>query len=294
MGLMNVATPIGAFSAGFLAPLVLDAFWVARHVCDRRHRSSHHRVARAAHPGVAEVSARASSERCAHSEISEEDCPGRRSRDSERSGERYSTSRVPIGIASRRISSAHASAVGHARAQPFQSVLARELAANAASSAPDGIWRMRCAAPCSFKVAALPAGFSCRVSWTGVPRGPHSSADSLLSAAALIAFNFLPWQEAWVALLLFAGAGISGSQLSLNALSAAYYPSAIKATGVAWALVIGGIGSVAGPMVGAELIDLGLVACVDSGAAGDLRRWWHVRVRSRSCDANGRLIELME
>ncbi len=80
----------------------------------------------------------------------------------------------------------------------------------------------------------------------------------LLSAVALISFSFLPGQVAWIVLLLFAGAGISGAQLSLNALSAAYYPPAIKATGVAWALVIGGIGSVAGPMVGASLIDLGL------------------------------------
>jgi AAHS family 4-hydroxybenzoate transporter-like MFS transporter len=80
----------------------------------------------------------------------------------------------------------------------------------------------------------------------------------LLSAAGLIAFTFLPGHSAWIVLLLFVGAGVSGAQLSLNALSAAYYPPAIKATGVAWALVIGGIGSVAGPMAGAALIDRGL------------------------------------
>ncbi len=80
----------------------------------------------------------------------------------------------------------------------------------------------------------------------------------LLSAAGLVAFTFLPGHSAWIVLLLFVGAGVSGAQLSLNALSAAYYPPAIKATGVAWALVIGGIGSVAGPMAGAALIDRGL------------------------------------
>jgi AAHS family 4-hydroxybenzoate transporter-like MFS transporter len=92
-------------------------------------------------------------------------------------------------------------------------------------------------------------------------RGATKSAlvgGFLLSAASLLAFTFIAGQAAWVALLLLVGAGISGSQLCLNALSAGYYPPAIKATGVSWALVIGGAGMVAGPMAGAVLIDLGL------------------------------------
>ena len=80
----------------------------------------------------------------------------------------------------------------------------------------------------------------------------------LLSAVSLLAFTLISGHVAWVCLLLLVGAGISGSQLCLNALSAGYYPPAIKATGVAWALVIGGAGMVAGPMAGAALIDLGL------------------------------------
>ena len=80
----------------------------------------------------------------------------------------------------------------------------------------------------------------------------------VLSAASLVLFAVLPGRAAWVALLTLAGAGISGSQLSLNALSAAYYPPAIKSTGVAWALVVGGLGSSVGPVAGAWLIDLKL------------------------------------
>ena len=80
----------------------------------------------------------------------------------------------------------------------------------------------------------------------------------LISGASLVAFTFMSGYSNWFTLLLLVGAGISGAQLSLNALSAAYYPPAIKATGVAWALVVGGVGSVAGPIVGAQLIDLGL------------------------------------
>lgn len=80
----------------------------------------------------------------------------------------------------------------------------------------------------------------------------------VLSAVSLALFAVLPNGTAWVALLLATGAGVSGSQLSLNALSAAFYPPAIKATGVAWALVIGSMGSIAAPLTGAWLIDLRL------------------------------------
>jgi AAHS family 4-hydroxybenzoate transporter-like MFS transporter len=80
----------------------------------------------------------------------------------------------------------------------------------------------------------------------------------LLSAACLGLFAVLPSGRAWVALLLLLGAGVSGSQLQLNALSAAFYPPAIKATGVAWAVMIGGIGSIVAPMAGAWLLDLKL------------------------------------
>ena len=79
-----------------------------------------------------------------------------------------------------------------------------------------------------------------------------------LSAVSLLLFSVAPSGPAWVVLLLLIGAGVSGSQLSLNALSAAYYPPAIKATGVGWALVVGGLGSIAAPLAGAWLIGLHL------------------------------------
>ena len=83
-------------------------------------------------------------------------------------------------------------------------------------------------------------------------------AGFCLSAASLALFTVAPRGPAWVALLLLIGAGVSGSQLSLNALSAAYYPPVIKATGVSWALVVGSLGSVAAPLAGAWLIALHL------------------------------------
>ncbi len=86
------------------------------------------------------------------------------------------------------------------------------------------------------------------------------AAGFSLSALSLLLFGAVPSGLCWTVLLLTTGAGISGCQLSLNTLSAAYYPPAIKATGVGWALFIGSIGSVVGPLAGEWLIDQRLSA----------------------------------
>jgi AAHS family 4-hydroxybenzoate transporter-like MFS transporter len=114
---------------------------------------------------------------------------------------------------------------------------------------------------------------------------PALVAGFLLSAASLGLFMVIPSGAAWVALLLLLGAGVSGSQLSLNALSAAYYPPAIKATGVAWALLVGSIGSVVAPIAGGWMLEarfstiaiLGLLAIpalINAAAVGLMRREW--------------------
>jgi AAHS family 4-hydroxybenzoate transporter-like MFS transporter len=81
-----------------------------------------------------------------------------------------------------------------------------------------------------------------------------------LIAVSLLLFLAVPNGVEWVFLLLFVGAGVSGCQTGLNTLSAAFYPPAIKATGVSWALLIGGIGSTLGPITGAWMIQIGLEA----------------------------------
>ncbi|MGH8217787.1 MAG: MFS transporter, partial [Steroidobacteraceae bacterium] len=57
-------------------------------------------------------------------------------------------------------------------------------------------------------------------------------AGFALAAASLLSFGLVPHGTSWTVLLLLTGAGVSGCQLSLNTLSAAYYHPAIKATGV--------------------------------------------------------------
>jgi AAHS family 4-hydroxybenzoate transporter-like MFS transporter len=51
-----------------------------------------------------------------------------------------------------------------------------------------------------------------------------------------------------------AGFCIVGGQIAANALAAAFYPTSVKATGVGWALGIGRIGSIVGPVVGGVLL----------------------------------------
>lgn len=50
------------------------------------------------------------------------------------------------------------------------------------------------------------------------------------------------------------GFGVSGSQVGANALSAAFYPTASRATGVSWANAVGRSGSVVGSMAGGSLL----------------------------------------
>lgn len=54
-----------------------------------------------------------------------------------------------------------------------------------------------------------------------------------------------------------AGLGTGGSQIGINALSASFYPTASRATGVSWANAVGRTGSVLGSMVGGYLLGLG-------------------------------------
>lgn len=54
-----------------------------------------------------------------------------------------------------------------------------------------------------------------------------------------------------------AGIGIGGCQHGINSVSGALYPAAIRATGVGWALGLGRIGQIGGPLVGGVLLGLG-------------------------------------
>jgi MFS transporter, AAHS family, 4-hydroxybenzoate transporter len=56
--------------------------------------------------------------------------------------------------------------------------------------------------------------------------------------------------------IFVAGFCIVGGQIAANALAAGFYPTSIRATGVGWALGIGRIGSIVGPLVGGILLGM--------------------------------------
>ncbi len=58
-------------------------------------------------------------------------------------------------------------------------------------------------------------------------------------------------------LAFIVGFCVVGAQGGINALAAAFYPTAIRSTGIGWALGVGRIGSIVGPMVAGMLLSAG-------------------------------------
>jgi AAHS family 4-hydroxybenzoate transporter-like MFS transporter len=56
--------------------------------------------------------------------------------------------------------------------------------------------------------------------------------------------------------IFVAGFCMVGGQIAANALAATFYPTSIRATGVGWALGIGRVGSIVGPLVGGALLTM--------------------------------------
>lgn len=77
----------------------------------------------------------------------------------------------------------------------------------------------------------------------------------LLATLAVAAIGVSSHSIALLTVAIFvAGFCIVGGQIGANALAATYYPTSLRSTGVGWALGIGRIGSIVGPLVGGILI----------------------------------------
>jgi AAHS family 4-hydroxybenzoate transporter-like MFS transporter len=81
---------------------------------------------------------------------------------------------------------------------------------------------------------------------------------------------------------------VMGGQSALNALAATYYPTAVRTTGIGWAMGIGRLGSILGPLIGGELMLLNwpikhlfLAAAVPTliAVAASVLFWWKVTLR---------------
>ena len=76
-----------------------------------------------------------------------------------------------------------------------------------------------------------------------------------MASIAVAAIGFSGHSIALTTLAIFcAGLCVIGGQNASNALSATFYPTAIRSTGVGWALGIGRVGSIVGPLVGGIML----------------------------------------
>lgn len=81
----------------------------------------------------------------------------------------------------------------------------------------------------------------------------YAIAGLLIGSLALIPVSF----PLMLAMTFGTGLMIIGAQGGLNALAARFYPVSVRSTGVGWALGVGRIGSIVGPMIGGALLRLG-------------------------------------
>jgi MFS transporter, AAHS family, 4-hydroxybenzoate transporter len=76
-------------------------------------------------------------------------------------------------------------------------------------------------------------------------------------ACAVVGFANFPYGPGLLGLVFLVGLGLSGSQMGMNALSGSAYPPSVRSTGSGWALGIGRVGTILGPLFGGLLLAAG-------------------------------------
>ena len=106
---------------------------------------------------------------------------------------------------------------------------------------------------------------------------------ALVWLASVIFANF----ELMMFVTFVLGVTVQAAQAGMNVLATMYYPTAIRSTGVGWALGIGRIGSIVGPLIGGTMLQMhwtpreiflaGAVPALISAATVILSGWLQVR-----------------
>lgn len=90
-------------------------------------------------------------------------------------------------------------------------------------------------------------------------RGPYGvlAAAYAIAAVAIALIGVLAESFAFALIAIFiAGCAVVGTQLGMNALVVSFYPTEVRTTGLGWALAVGRIGSIIGPVVVGVVIAL--------------------------------------
>jgi AAHS family 4-hydroxybenzoate transporter-like MFS transporter len=113
---------------------------------------------------------------------------------------------------------------------------------------------------------------------------------ALFAALACCSLSVLVWGPASTVLMAVGvvaiGLCVTGTQNAINGAGGVSYPAEIRSTGLGWALGVGRLGAVAGPMVGSLAIVLGMtearhlfaLALVPLGLAGCAAAWLRSRI----------------
>jgi MFS family permease len=90
--------------------------------------------------------------------------------------------------------------------------------------------------------------------------GLRKTVGSILvvTALLLILFRFFIGTDFTLIVLFLLGFGVQGGFVGLYAVAAGMYPTAFRTTGVGWAIGIGRLGGIIGPIAGGFLVTLGL------------------------------------
>ncbi|MFZ0786938.1 MAG: MFS transporter [Candidatus Acidiferrales bacterium] len=94
------------------------------------------------------------------------------------------------------------------------------------------------------------------IKWGGagaVLLAEYALAGGFLALLAVLQVRF----QMVLVLTFVAGFMIIGAQGGLNALAANFYPTAVRSTGIGWALGVGRIGSIVGPLLGGMFLTMG-------------------------------------
>jgi AAHS family 4-hydroxybenzoate transporter-like MFS transporter len=85
---------------------------------------------------------------------------------------------------------------------------------------------------------------------------PVLLAEFVATALLIVALASFSSFALMMAITLVLGFVVEGAQGALIAVSASFYPTAIRSTGVGWAFGVGRIGSIVGPMLGGLLLTM--------------------------------------
>lgn len=84
------------------------------------------------------------------------------------------------------------------------------------------------------------------------------AASYIIGAISIAAMGYAaPFRELLVLAVFGAGIGTGGALIGVNALTASFYPTVNRATGISWANGIGRTGSIVGSVIGGYLLHLG-------------------------------------